>query len=444
MSEGEELNPVPIDQLPPIKFAAAGDTADLREANLQAVQPSPGYSYLVVMVADAITKRADLVLMDFTSNAVGVRYQVDGLWHNMPTMPRTSGDYMLASLKQLAGLDYRERRARQIGKFQAEYLKKKHKCRVTSQGVSSGERVALVVDREKPPLENVEDIGMRPGMQSQLVKLMNEPAGLIMFSGLPGDGLSTTWRAALQSTDRFMRDFFVVEEQSRQEPEIINVTRETYDSSTGDTVHSVMRSLMLREPNVVAFTEMADGSSLDELSKLSNKHELTTFCRLPARHAVEAVMRGLMLKPNVPEFARALRAVTGQRLLRLLCQTCRQAYQPNPNLIAQLGLPPARVPVLYRHFQPAPEQVMDAQGRPIEIEPCENCGGPGYFERTGIFELLLVDDRFRAAMQDPEPNVQKLAAAAQQSGHITLREEGIVLVARGDTSLEELQRVLKK
>ena len=443
MSEGE-LNPIPIDQLPPIKFTAAGDTPDLQEANLQAVQPSPGFSYLVVMVADAITKRADLVLMDFTSNAVGVRYQVDGLWHNMPTMPRTTGDYMLASLKQLAGLDYRERRARQIGKFQAVYLKKKHKCQVTSQGVSSGERVALVIDREKPPLENLEDIGMRPGMQSQLVKLMNEPAGLILFSGLPGDGLSTTWRAAFQTTDRFMRDFYVVEEVSNPEPEIINVTRETYDASKGETIEGVMKSLMLREPNVVAFAEMPDAAALDELSMLVNKHELTTFGRLQARHAVEAVMRALMLKPNVAEFARALRAVTGQRLVRLLCQTCRQAYQPNPNMIAQLGLPPARVPVLYRHFQPSPEQVTDASGRPIEIEPCEKCGGPGYFERSGIFELLLIDDRFRAAMQDPQPTVQKLAAAAQQSGHITLREEGIVMVARGDTSLDELQRVLKK
>ncbi len=443
MSEGE-LNPVPIDQLPPLKFTAAGDNPDLREANLQAVKPSPGYSYLVVMVADAITKRADLVLMDFTPNAVGVRYQVDGLWHNMPTMPRTSGDYMLASLKQLAGLDYRERRARQVGQFVAEYLKKKHKCQLTSQGISSGERVALVINRDKPPLENLEDIGMRPGMQSQLIQLMNEPTGLILISGLPGDGLSTTWRAALQSTDRFMRDFYVVEEKSRQEPEIINVSRETYDSSRGETVLEVMKSLMLREPNVVAFTELADAAALNELSKLANEHEMTTFGRLPARHATEAVMRALMLKPDVPAFAQALRAVSGQRLVRLLCQTCRQAYQPNPNLIAQLGLPPARVPVLYRHFQPSPEQVLDASGRPIEIAPCENCGGPGYYERTGIFELLLVDDRFRAAMQDPEPTVQKLAAAAQQSGHITLREEGIVLVARGDTSLDELQRVLKK
>jgi len=441
--QAESLEAIPLDSLPPLKLIAAGDTADAREANLQAVKPSPGYPHAVLMLADAITKRVDLVLMDFTANQCTVRYQVDGIWYNMPTLSRLTGDYMLASMKQLAGLDYRQRRDRQVGKFTAEYLRVKHKCELTSQGVPTGERVALVIDRDRPPTDNLEEIGMRTGMRKQLVEIMNGSGGLVLFSALPGDGLTTLWKAALQSTDRFMRDFVVLEEKTAVEPEIINVESVTFEAAKGGSFSSALPGVMLREPNVIGATHL-DQSTLNELIRLANSHDLMTFSRLPAKHAIEAVMRALMLKPEVAGFARSLRAVVGQRVLRMLCQTCRQGYQPNPNLLAQLGLPASRVPVLYRAFTPTQEQMVDKNGNPIELEPCENCGGPGYYERTGIYELLVVDQRFQAAMQAPNPTVQSLSEAAAQSGHITLRDEGIILVARGDTSLDELQRVLKK
>ena len=320
----------------------------------------------------------------------------------------------------------------------------KHTSTLTSQGIKSGERVAIEIQRIKPSTETLEDIGMREGMRDDLIRAINEPDGFVLVSALPGDGLSTTWRALLSTADRFMRDFYVIEEQSRRDPEVINVSSVTYDQSKGESNLSVMRSVLLREPNVVGFTEIPDAASVNELCRLANTKSMTTLGRLHARHAVEAVMRVIIeRKPDVTAFARALRAVVNQRVLRKLCTACRQAYQPNPNLVAQLGLPPARVPVLYTHFQPRQEDLVDAKGNPVEIEPCDNCGGPGYCERMGIFELLQVDDRFRQAMLD-QPTVAKLTAAAQKSGHISLRDEGIVAVAKGITSLEELQRVLKK
>ncbi len=438
-----EVAPIPLDNLPPLKFIPSGDDEDARQANLLAVQPSPGYPHAVFLLADAITKRADLVLMDFSAKVVSVRYKVDGIWHNMPPLQREVGDYMLASLKQLAGLDYRERRQRQVGRFTAEYLKFRHKCRLTSQGIPAGERVVVEIERKRPPLETLEEIGMRPGMRTQLVEAMNQPGGLVLFSSLPGDGLSTTWRAALQSTDRFMRDFFTIQEKSSQEPEIVNIGNKVWDKSAGESLKSALNSLLLREPNAIAFPGLDNGSDLTEMCHLANNREISIMTRLHARHAVEAVIRALMLKPDVDEFATALRAVLCQRVLRLLCTLCRQPFQPNPALLVQLGLPPERVPVIYRKFQPDPEQLTDHKGNPLELPPCEQCGGPGFYERIGIFELLLVDDRFRKAMRE-KPTAESLTAAAAASGHISLRDEGVVLVARGDVSLDELQRVLKK
>lgn len=437
------VSPIPLDDLPPLKFIASGDNEDIRQATLLAVQPSPGYPHAVFLLADAITKRADLILMDFTANNTGVRYQVDGIWHNMPPIPRDIGDYMLASFKQLAGLDYRERRQRQVGSFSAEYMRVRHKCRMTCQGIPTGERIVLEVDRRKPTLDNLEEIGMRPGMRTTLLKALNGEGGLVLFSALPGDGLSTTWRAALQSADRFLRDFYTVQEKSRQEAEIINIGNVVWDESAGETMRTALRGLLLREPNAVAFPEMGNAESLNEICRLSNELDISVSTRLPARHAVEAVVRALMLKPDVAQFARALKLVVCQRIIRKLCMKCRVPFQASPTLLNQLGLPPDRIPVLYRHYQPRPEELVDEKGKPVEVMPCENCGGLGYCERTGIFELLEFDDRFRAAMKST-PTVAALNEVANQSGHVGLREEGIVLVARGDSSLEELQRVLKK
>ena len=274
-----------IDDLPPITFVAGGDSEEVRQANLEAVLPSPGYPTTVILMADAISKRADVVLLDFTANSVSVRYQVDGLWHSMPAMDRTTGDYMLATLKQMANLDWRQRRQRQVGKFTAEYLRVKHTSTLTSQGIKSGERVAIEIQRIKPSTETLEDIGMREGMRDDLIRAINEPDGFVLVSALPGDGLSTTWRALLSTADRFMRDFYVIEEQSRRDPEVINVSSVTYDQSKGESNLSVMRSVLLREPNVVGFTEIPDAASVNELCRLANTKGMTTLGRLHARHA---------------------------------------------------------------------------------------------------------------------------------------------------------------
>lgn len=433
----------PQESLPPLKFIPAEDDVDVREAILQSVRPSAGYPSAVLLMADAVTKRADLVLMDFAANQVAVRYQVDGIWHTMPSLPRDTGDYLLATLKQLCSLDYRERRLKQNGKFTVEYMRQKHKCRFTSQGVPTGERVVMAIDRSKPPLENLEEIGMRPGMRKQLLEYLNNAGGLVLLSALPGDGLSTTWRAALQSTDRFLRDFFSVHEVSRGEPEIINVGEHTWDEAAGETMQSCLRSLLLREPNAIAFPEIGNGDDLTTMARLATEKQLTIVTRLHARHAAEAIVRALALKPDAKSFAEALQAVVCQRTIRKLCPDCRQGFRPNPAMLTQLGLPPERIQVLYRQFQPTKEDLVDERGQPVTLAPCETCSGLGFAERTGVFELLEITDEIRTVMKS-QPTVAAMNEAVTRSGHVSLRDEGIIMVARGDTSLEELQRVLKK
>ena len=436
-------NQPPQIELPPIKFLADGTSEDAKKANLDAVLPSPGYPDSALLIADAMTKRADLIVLDYSAQAVKIRFQIDGLWHELPPRDRTSGDYMLASLKKLADLNYMERRARQEGEFAAELLNQKTKFDFVSQGVATGERVVIHVHRKKPPTETLTDLGMRQKLIDQIKVHLNKTSGLILVSTLPGDGHTTFWRAMLDAFDRFMRDYYSIEEVSRVEPEVINVNPVTFDEAAGQTAKDIVPDLLLREPDVLVFPDIPSGEMFDYYCDLALEEEKLVVTRIPAKSSIEAILRVMALKPTLSKFASALQCVTYQRTIRKLCDKCKQPFIPAPQLMQQLGLPPGRVEKLYNHTEPPPPGSVDEQGQPIEIRICPKCSGLGFCERSGIFEFLNVTHNFRQAMSKTS-DLQSLLNVATSEGHLTLRDEGVVMVAKGTTSVQELQRVLQK
>ena len=197
---------------PPIEFFAAGDTPEEQEANLKTVEPSPGFEPAAELCAEAIIKDATTTVLDYTAQKVSLRFQIDGMWHSGAPMDRETGDYMLATLKQLAGLDYRERRARQSGNFGSMYLKTKQKFKLVSQGIKTGERVALYLDYKRPPLDTFEQLGMRASMITQLRSIVNDTEmGMLVTTAVPGEGFTKVWSSALDSCDRLTRDFYTIE-----------------------------------------------------------------------------------------------------------------------------------------------------------------------------------------------------------------------------------------
>jgi type II secretory ATPase GspE/PulE/Tfp pilus assembly ATPase PilB-like protein len=152
---------------------------------------------------------------------------------------------------------------------------------------------------------------------------------------------------------------------------------------------------------------------------------------IPARDAAEALLRLLQMKLPQKQFAEVVTGVLYQRLIRKLCPDCKVGYQPPPDVLKKLGIPSGKVQQLFR--PPKPEEIE---------KPCQTCQGIGYVGRTGIFELLVVNDQMREILAK-QPSVDLLRKAARADGQRSLQEEGILLVAKGVTSLPELQRVLK-
>ena len=424
---------------PPVVFTPAGEDDEAKNANLKMVKPSPGYFTVSVLIAESIVKRSEVTVLDYTATQVTVRYQIDGLWHAGAPMDRETGDFLLATLKQLAGMDYRERRARQTGSFATEYQKSKQKIRVVSQGVKTGERVAIYVTRKKDLLETVEELGMRSSMEARLKEILRrDDSHMLLVSAKPGEGYTSAWRGVLSACDRLTRDFYVIEDEEMVEQEVINFKSITFDRGKGETAMTSLPQLLLKEPNVLGFNHIPDGKSLNDMMGVSTENDMPIFVRGPGRNCIDALLRVLALKPDLEKFTSLLTAVVCMRRLRKLCQKCMVSYQPHPKLLQKLGLPEGRIAEFHRPFVYREGMVDEEED---EIQPCEACGGIGYNGLTGIFELLEINDDMRAViMKKPAPD--KLKSLARKSRQVTMRQEGALLIAQGITSVEELQRVL--
>jgi len=440
--EVEHVSRLQAEQLASVRvqLRPSEGTDEQQQANLIRARQSNGFLPLALMIADMRHRRADLVLMDYTRDAVAVAMQVDGAWHNVMNFDRPTGDTVLESLKSLANLDPRERRQRQMGRFLALADKTATRMQVTTQGVPTGERVMIKALEDKTRPLSLGAMGMSPDIQARLIEATRNP-GCIIVTAAPGQGLTALWRALLAGADRFTRDWIAVVDHDELDTDMENIELSRYDSRAGQHVSDNLRSLLLRQPDVLVVPKLGDPQSADTVLAHVINNDRTLLTRATAPSAVEGlaqVAAGVGKRTNL---ARALRFVVCQRLVRRLCPACKQPMPVSDESIRKLGGTPGTV--IYTHWQrPPPEELVDEKGKPIEPPICGECGGVGYKGRIGVFELLVADDQVRAAVvQDPRP--ETLLAAARRGGHVTLVRAAYNFVLSGVTSVAEIQRVFK-
>jgi type II secretory ATPase GspE/PulE/Tfp pilus assembly ATPase PilB-like protein len=416
-----------------VDLVAMGGKEDRdNQANLITARQSPGYLAVKELIADMAAKRSDRAILDYSQQAVTERHHIDGVWHNGETRDRESGDVMLAVMKTLANLDMTERRKKQGGAFAAKYKNTPYVCPIVCQGVKTGERVVLeLLGGVRDELKTFDQLGMRDKLAEQWSQLMLRDKGLLIFSGLPEGGVTTMTNVALMETDRLMRDFISVEDELHREREIENVEVMTYNSGDGAVPKDMLVHVIRKYPNVVILRDLVDAETAKMLFDEVRDDRLV-ITTVHAKDAPETLLRMLQKKVPHRDFAALVTAVLNTRLVRKLCDQCKVGYEPAPELLKKLGIPAGKVEVLYR--TPKPEEIE---------KPCPQCAGMGYFGRTGVFELLEVDSKVREVLVK-SPKLSLVQQAARAAGMRTLQEEGILLVAKGVTSIQELQRVLKQ
>lgn len=432
-----------VEDLPQVEFKPKAADKGAEQGILIACRGIEQFPAANALMAQALLAHADQIMLDYSQQGVAIRIRVDGLWEGLPSMDRETGDPVLVILKKLCSLNPTDRRSRQQGTLPLALKGTDWIVSFTSQGIATGERVLMRIEPKKQVLNNLGDLGMREKMQQQLRDLLNSDKAIFVFSGVAGHALPTMWRVGLESADRFVRDFHSVEDVALGDPELINIGRHTFDKAGGETPMTVLKSLLLKQPDALILPDLFSPEIASLICAEVADERRYAITRIVAGSSIEAIIK---LMATYPASAKSLVKLTcgciNLRLVRRLCTVCRQPFQPTPQLLQKLGLPAGRVQALYQpFFPPPPEQRFDAQGKPLEIEICKQCNGRGYYGRMGIFELLQMNDEIRQALLK-KPDVQSVLPVARKSGFLTLQEEGVLAVAQGLTSLQELQRVL--
>ncbi|HEY2838260.1 MAG TPA: ATPase, T2SS/T4P/T4SS family, partial [Pirellulales bacterium] len=305
------------------------------------------------------------------------------------------------------------------------------------QGTKTGERALLQLQRGKNKIEKFADLEMRDKLAETLRAQLAAQSGLIVVSAPPAGGLSTLFTVTVSAMDRFVRSFVGLESSVNSEFKVENVPVTYFNPAASENPLSILPKLVREHPDVFIVPDMVDADSAAALLEQVEHENRQVVTSVRAKEAADSLLRLLDLGMPPEKLAAGLTVALNQRMIRKLCNKCKEAYAPAPNVLEQLGIPAGRVEAFYRVPQPKPEDEKDDEG------PCKKCQGIGYFGRTALYELLIVDDGVRAALTRT-PQLAALRAAARKAGMRTLQEEGIVLVAKGVTSLPELMRVLKE
>ena len=391
---------------------------------------SPGYVPTKELIAEVLDRRGDTVMLEFGPANVNARFQIDGAWHNVEAREREQGNLILAVLMTIGGLDANQRGKRQEGTMTVDYKGASYLTRLNLQTAESGERAILHFYPTKAPIKSFDELGMRAKSQEQLKELLAKQAGFVLFSSMPGGGLSALFDAALKSCDRYMRDFASIEEANHREHDVENLQVTTYSAAKGETPLAALEKVARTYPNVIVMRTLPDTDTAKLLCE-QVKEDRLVMTAIRAKDATESLLRVLLLKVPANDFLNAISGAVSVRLVRKLCEACKEGYPAPADALAQFGIPAGKVQTLFRP--------------PTEVDPkkvCPECEGIGYKGRTGLFELLIVDDGVREMLLK-SPKVDLVRAAARRGGMKTFQEEGLVLVVKGVTSLAELQRVLK-
>lgn len=419
----------------PVTLTPRGTASQQEEqVRLIAARQSSGFVPARNLIHKAFQNRASGIMLDYTQEAASVKFLIDGVWLDAETQPRVYADPLLASLKVLCGLKAEERRVRQQGSFTAidDATKAKSPAKLTSQGTKTGERVLIQFEDASVRKRRLPDMGLRQKLLEDIQAVMAGTKGLVVIGAPPQNGLTALSTACLAQIDRFTRTVLAVEDVRAKDIEVENVQVTTYDSLEQETPQTKLPGIIRQFPDVIVVPDYTDAETLATLCEEAQGERLVVTT-VRARDSVEALLRPLMTKIPPKKYALAVSAVIVQRLIRKLCEKCREAYPPPPQILQRLGLTPDKVPAFYR--PPTP--------RPDRQEICPECNGLGYKGVTGLVELLQVSDLVRATLVK-EPTLESLRAAARKSGLKTMEDEGLLLVVKGVTSVPELARVLKE
>ena len=396
-----------------------GELAMLQEI----VDDAPIVRFVNTVINGAVADRASDIHIEPGEDAVRVRYRVDGVLHEITSQPRRAHAGIVSRLKIMAELDIAERRLPQDGRISLRSGGRAIDLRVSTLPTVYGEKLVMRILDKSSILLELSDLGFVEANYARYERSFRKPYGMILVTGPTGSGKSTTLYATLNAINNPDRNIVTVEDPV--EYRLPGINQVQINSKAGLTFAGALRSILRQDPDVVLVGEMRD----HETAQMGMEAALTGHLVLSTLHtndAPSAVTR--LTEMGIDPFlvGSAVDVVLAQRLARRLCGRCKVAHQPTQSELLAAGL------------------VLD-EGEPMPTlhRPggCGHCGRTGYRGRLAIHEVMAVTEDIERLIVD-RASTDDITRTARSQGMHSLREDGLAKVLLGETTLEEIARVI--
>ncbi len=382
---------------------------------------APIIKLVSLLILEAYRNRASDIHLEPLEKRFRVRYRIDGVLHEVDGPPKRLQSAIISRVKIMAGMKISEKRIPQDGRIQVNILGRELDLRVSTVPSNNGESIVMrILDKQNLAL-GLPKLGFFSDDQQLFERLIGLPDGILLVTGPTGSGKTTTLYACLNHINRPDRKIITVEDPVEYQMSGINQVQ--VNETVGMTFSLALRSILRQAPNIVMIGEIRDRETANIATEASLTGHLV-FSTLHTNDAPSAITRLLDIGVKPFLVASAVRAVMAQRLIRCICEHCREEYEPPPDVIASLG---------------TGAEVL--QGRKlVRGHGCNQCSLTGYSGRKGLFEIFLINDAIQHMIFE-KVSVSDMRRHARELGMRTLREDGIRKVGAGVTTLDEVLRV---
>ncbi|NOZ09144.1 MAG: Flp pilus assembly complex ATPase component [FCB group bacterium] len=372
-----------------------------------------------MLILEAVKIGASDIHIDPREKDVRIRYRVDGVLQQYYTFPRSALAPLISRIKILSNMDIAESRKPQDGRFHFQEQRSDVDIRSSTFPTPLGEKVVMRILDQKKSRISLEKMGFSKATFHTWNKSIHSPNGLIIVSGPTGSGKTTTLYATLAVVNTVEVNIMTVEDPI--EYRLDNITQAQVNTKAGMTFSAALRSMLRQDPDIIMVGEIRDL----ETAELAVRAALTghlVFSTIHTNDAASCFTRLSNMGMDAYLASSTVRAILAQRLIRLLCPSCKERITASSELLESLGITP------------------DQAGSIYEARGCMHCKNSGYAGRTGVYELLVPDEEI-AGMVTKNATARTIHHAAVEKGMRTLRESSIDLVITGKTSVEEMLRV---
>ncbi|MBI4446500.1 MAG: type II secretion system ATPase GspE [Acidobacteria bacterium] len=397
-------------------FAEDEDVEHLKDLASEA----PVIRLVNLVISRALESRASDIHIEPFERDLKVRYRIDGILHDVESPPKKLKAAIISRIKIMSKLNIAERRIPQDGRIKMRVLGKDVDLRVSTLPTMYGESVVMrILDKSNTQIYDLEKLGFSPQMFEHFTQLILRPHGIMLVTGPTGSGKTTTLYGALTRIN--LPDKKIITIEDPVEYQINGINQIHVNPQIGLSFAAGLRSIVRQDPDVIMVGEMRDL----ETAEIGIRAALTghlVFSTLHTNDAPSAIARLIDMGAEDYLLASSILGVLAQRLVRVICTTCREEQPVDRILLEQIGFP------------------LNGEVRVCQGKGCKECAGTGYRGRIGIFELMLMDDEVRR-LTIANADATQLRKAALKQGMVSLRQDGFEKVKNGVTTVSEVLRV---